>query len=284
MRLREALRRIRRDEGGFTLIELIVTAASAIVVTGALFAIQQVALVESGRVTSRVHATQDARVAMSQIANQLHSSCVADGVIPIQAGSNGSTLRFISRWSAAATVVPELHVISYNSGAGTLVDTTYPRTGGTAPNYTFSGTASGSRTLVSNVRQDGSTPIFTYYPFGVARNSAGNAYLDTAGNPYVMLLDGAGTLPTGVTTSSGGSVPANTIPANSPSALPMTTGSPPGLSSSNAAIASAVRVTMVVDPSANPRYSEDATFSDTLVLRLTPPPADRNPQVVNACA
>ena len=66
----------------------------------------------------------------------------------------------------------------------------------------------------------------------------------------------------------------------------MNTGSPPGLSSANARLASAVRVTMVVAPSGqstNTRYDEATTFSDTLVLRLTPPAADRNPQTVIAC-
>jgi hypothetical protein len=285
MRAVHDIRRIRSDEGGFTLIELLVTTAAAIVVTGALFAIQQVALVESGRVFDRVDATQEARTTMSRIASQLQSSCVADGVIPIQAASTGTSLRFISKWGSAATIVPELHVISLTGG--NLVDSTYPRTGGTAPNWTFSGTASQTRTLVEGVSQSGSTPLFQYFPFGIARDGSNSAYLDTAGNPYVMLLDGAGSLPTGVTTSAGGSVPAGTIPANSPSPLPMNTGSPPGLSSANARLASAVQVTMVVEPSGqatNTRYDEATTFSDTLVLRLTPPSSDRNPQTVIACA
>jgi hypothetical protein len=282
MRFGRDPRRLLAEEGGFTLVELLVTMASAIVVTGALFAIQQVALFESGRVFSRVDATQEARIAMANVANRLHSSCVADGVVPIQQGSTGTSLRVVSKWSSEATVVPELHVIALSGGD--LVDTTYPRTGGTAPNWTFSSTPSETRTLVGGVSQDGSTPLFEYFPYGIARNGSGNAYLDTAGNPYVMLLDGSGTLPTGVTTSSGGSVPPGTIPANSPSPLPA---SGSGLTAANAALASAVRVTMVVKPSggmgADTRYDEATTFSDTLVLRLTPPPSDRNPQVVSPC-
>ncbi len=284
MRSRRALHRIRREEAGFTMIELLVTMASAIVVTGALFAIQQVALKESSRVFDRVDATQQARTAMSALASRLQSSCVADGVIPIQAGSYGSSLRFISKWGAQAAIIPELHVVSLTGG--NVVDTTYPRTGGTAPNWTFSSTPSASRVLVDGAAQDGSTPIFQYFPHATARDGSGNAYLDTAGNPYVMLLDGAGTLPSGVTTSAGGSVPAGTIPANSPSPLPMTTGSPAGLSAANARLTTAVRVTMVVEPHGTPdqRFDERTTFTDTFVLRLTPPPADRNPQTVTACS
>ena len=280
MRVRAATRRLAADEGGFTLIELLVTMAAGLVVAGALFAIQSLALFESGRVFARVDATQQARTTMETIASRLHSSCVADGVTPIQAGSTGSSLGFISKYGSAATLIPEKHVISLASG--TLADATYPKTGGTAPNWTFSSTPSSTRTLLGSAAQSGSAPVFRYYPYGVARDSAGNAFLDSAGNPYVMLLDGSSTLPSGVTNSSGGSVPAGTIPANSPTVLATP------LSATDAKTASAVRVTLLVNPSGamggNANYSEGTTFSDTMVLRLTPPPSDRNPQLVSPCA
>jgi hypothetical protein len=166
------------------------------------------------------------------------------------------------------------------------VDATYPQTGGTAPNWTFASTPSSTRAMVEGVTQDGSTPVFEYFAYGVARNSSGSAYLDTAGNPYVMLLDGTSSLPSGVTTSSGGSVAPGTIPANSPSPLP-TSGT--GLSAANAEIASAVRVTMLVRPSGKmgsttQDYDEATSFSNTFSLRMTPPLSDRNPQLVVPCA
>ena len=43
---------------------------------------------------------------------------------------------------------------------------------------------------------------------------------------------------------------------------------------------------MVVEPSRSADralHDEAATFTDTFVLRLTPPAADRNPQTVTAC-
>lgn len=283
MRLRSATARIASDEGGFTLVELLVTIGAAIVVTGALFAIQNMTMLETGRIFSRVDATQRARATIATVESRLHSSCVADGVTPIQAGSTGTSLRFISKYGSAATLTPELHVISLSGTA--LTDSTYPKTGGLSPNWTFSTTASSTRTLVGEVAQSGSTPVFQYFAYGVARDAGGNAYRDSPGNSYVMLLDGQSTLPTGVTTSSGGSVPAGTTPANSPTVL-STSGS--GLSAADAKAASAVRMTLLVKPggkmSTDPRYAEATTFSDSVTLRLTPPLSDRNPQAVTPCA
>jgi type II secretory pathway pseudopilin PulG len=278
--MRRAFRRLAAEEGGFTLIELLVTIGAGIIVIGALFAIQNITLFETGRVFARVDATQQARLTMERIGSRLHSSCIADGITPIQPTSTGTTLRVISKYGGGATLTPELHVISL--AGTTLQDATYAKTGGISPNWTFSSTASSTVNLVSNVSQSGSTPLFTYYAYGVARDSGGNAYLDTAGNPYVMLLDGTSTLPSGVTTSTGGSVAANTIPANSPTAL-STSGT--GLSATTARTAAAVKVTMVVNEqgTVNTQYNEASTFSNTFSLRLTPPLSDRNPQAVTPC-
>ena len=282
MRFRPAAARLSREESGLTLVELLVSIGAGIIVIGALYGIQQVALFESGRVFARVDATQQARLMMSNIASRLHSSCVADGVTPIEEGSDDWSLEFISKHGGAAALTPDKHVISLPPSGGDLTDTTYPRSGGIAPNWTFSSAPSRTRTLVTGAEDSNGTPVFRYYAYGIARDGSGNPYLDTAGNPYVMLLDGSSSLPTGVTTSSGGSVAPGTIPFNSPTTLDTP------LSAADAEITSAVTVTIVVNPSGqrgdNPNYDEATTFTDTLVLRSTPPPSDRNPQAVSPCA
>jgi prepilin-type N-terminal cleavage/methylation domain-containing protein len=287
MTARTAAARIAREEGGFTLVELLVAMAAGIIVCGALFALQNVAMFETNRVFARVDATQRARQVVETIESELHSSCIADGVTPIQSGSTSTSLRFISKYGSAATLTPELHVITLSGTS--LIDTRYAKSGGTSPNWTFSTTPlvapTNPKTLITGVSADGTTPVFRYYPYGIARDSAGNAYLDSAGNPYVTLLDGTSTLPSGVTTSSGGAVPAGTTPANSPTAL-STAGA--GLTATDAKTASAVRFTLKVNPGGamgtNPNYHEETVFSDSVVLRLTPPLSDRNPQAVAPCA
>lgn len=281
MGARLAARRIAGSDDGVTLVELLIVVVTSIVVALALWAIQDLALRQTTRVFARVDATQNARYAMETIENRMHSACVSEGVIPIQSGSTATSLSFISKYGSAARLTPEKHVITLNTN-GTLTDATYANTAGTAPNWTFASTPSSTVTLVDNVAAMAGTPVFQYYAYGIARDSSGNAYVDAANNPYVMLLDGSSTLPGGLRTSTGASVPVGTMPANSPSTLPVP------LSVANARIAAAVKITMVVGAGGklgtNTRYpQEPISVSNTVVLRLTPPPADGPLQTVRPC-
>ncbi len=281
MGARPGARRIAGSDDGVTLVELLIVVVTSIVVALALWAIQDLALRQTTRVFARVDATQNARYAMETIENRMHSACVSEGVIPIQSGSTATSLSFISKYGSAARLTPEKHLITLNTN-GTLTDATYANTAGTAPNWTFASTPSSTVTLVDNVAAMAGTPVFQYYAYGIARDSSGNAYVDAADNPYVMLLDGSSTLPGGLRTSTGASVPVGTMPANSPSTLPVP------LSVANARIAAAVKIAMVVGAGGklgtNTRYpQEPISVSNTVVLRLTPPPADGPLQTVRPC-
>jgi Tfp pilus assembly protein PilE len=281
--VRGVARRIARDERGLSLIELMTVMVSAIILALAFFAIQDMVLRQTNRVFARVDATQSARIAMENLESRMHSACVSEGVTPIQQNSTGDSIRFISKYGAQARLTPDLHVVTFNPTANTLVDQTFPSNGGVAPNYTFATTATSTKILADNVSRSGSTPIFQYYAFGEAKDSAGNSYVDAADNPYVMLLDGTSTLPDGLETSTGASVPAGTKPFNSPTTLATP------LNAANAKIAAAVNVTMVVGAGGklgdNPNYSatEPTTVQNTIGLRITPPPADGPLQTVRPC-
>lgn len=284
MRARRIAARVARDERGLSLIELLTVITSAVILALAFFAIQDMVLRQTNRVFARVDATQSARIAMETIESRMHSACVSEGVTPIQQNSTGDSIRFISKYGSQARLTPDLHVVTFNPTANTLTDTTFPSNGGVAPNYTFSTTASSTKILADNVsRAPGGTPIFQYYAFGEAKDSSGNSYVDAADNPYVMLLDGTSTLPDGLETSAGASVPAGTMPANSPTTLAVP------LSAANAKIAAAVNVTMVVGAGGklgdNTNYSstEPTTVQNTIGLRITPPPADGPLQTVRPC-
>jgi hypothetical protein len=287
-------RRVRSDEG-ITLVELLVVLLSGTVVALGLFAFQDVTLRQSERVFANVDATQRARTTMELIETRLRSSCVSENVTPILPGSTDSSIAFVSKFGSAASLTPEKHVIALISGV--LTDTTYPATGGTAPNWTFSSTASATRRLLDHVTTVGSTPTFRYYKYGIAADSGGSQYLDAAGNPFMILLDGTATLPTGVTTASGSSVPANTIPYNSAadrSRLPAT--APNGLSAADAKLVAGVTITMSVGAAgklgdyANARtaagesFNDDTTLQDSVILRVTPVPSEGNLPTVPPCA
>jgi len=275
-----AVKRVR-DEEGLTLVELLVVIGSSIVIALALWAIQDIALKETTRVFARVDGSQRARFALETIENRLHSSCVAAGVTPIQTGSTATSISFVSKYGSAAQLTPEQHTITLDP-SGTLTDATYANTGGTAPSWSFASTPSSTDTLVDNAAAKPGTPVFQYFAYGVARDSAGNAYVDAAGNAYVMLLDGSSTLPSGLRTSSGASVPAGTLPANSPTTLPAP------LSAANARATVAVTITLSVRAGGglgdDSRYASEAvSVSNSVSLRLTPVPADGPLNTVRPC-
>ena len=82
-----SLPRRARDEHGFMLIEILVGLLSAVVVTGALFVILEVALHQTARIADVAQATQLGRTAMTNIVDKLHSVCLAPQFTPVESGS-----------------------------------------------------------------------------------------------------------------------------------------------------------------------------------------------------
>jgi len=282
----QTIRRLRDDESGFTMIELLTVLLVSTVVMIALFTFQDITLRQSTAVFAKVDATQRARNTMEAIENRLHSACLAENVVPLLAGSTDTSMAFVTKFGSAASLTPEKHVISLNTTTDVLTDSTYAVTGGASPNWTFSSTPSSTRTLLDHVEPVGSTPVFRYYKYGIAADSAGNQYLDAAGNPFMVLLDGTATLPTGTTTSTGGSVAPNTIPYNSANdrsrlAVP--------LSTADAKVASAVTMTMSIGAGGGlgnnaTILNVPVTVQDSVILRLTPVPSEGNLPTVPPCA
>jgi Tfp pilus assembly protein PilW len=160
--VRERLGSVLRDEGGLTIVELLATIPAMLAVMFAVGTMTVTSLHNQDRISKRVDANQRARPVMTQIVQALHSACVAPRIVPVLAGSTGTSISFLSQRGSTVSPTPDLHVISL-SGT-TLSDTTYPATGGAAPTWTFSGTPSSSRQLLTNVAAPGGT-IFRYYQF-----------------------------------------------------------------------------------------------------------------------
>jgi prepilin-type N-terminal cleavage/methylation domain-containing protein len=154
-----------RDTRGFTLVELLVATTAGVIVLISLSWLMIVSLRETGRVNGRIDATQRARLVLYQVIDDLHSSCVAaPPVTPVRPGSTGTSLSFIHQRGSAAFLTPVLSTISLSGG--TLTETNYAATGGTAPNWTFSSTPTSSRQLMKGVVPTSpSTSIFSYYNY-----------------------------------------------------------------------------------------------------------------------
>lgn len=153
------------DERGTTLAELVIGTAVSMVVLSALVMLVITSIHASARVTARVHATQNARLALVSIIEQLHSACVVPKIPPVQAGSTGTLLSFShapATEGASASVQPVLSTIALSGTS--LIQTDYPSLGGTPP--TFSKTATRTLTLVSNVSPTAPSPaIFSYFSY-----------------------------------------------------------------------------------------------------------------------
>lgn len=184
------LRRGIGEQGGFTLVELVVASAAAVVVMFGACSLVIMALHTTSRVSDRVEAAQTSRTAMEQLVQELSSGCLVNDVSPVQAttatgitpvvNSDGRDLVFVSGLGDSANITPTEHVISVQSGA--LVDTAYSNTGGSPPalstpaTWTFSSTPSMRRVLVQRVAQiNASTPLFQYFSYSNPNNPTANS-------------------------------------------------------------------------------------------------------------
>jgi hypothetical protein len=264
VRLKSGRRRGAADEGGFSLVELLVTITAGLVVAGTLFTILDITVRQTSRVYGRIDASQQARTALAKIENELHSSCIGNNEAPIIGGSGNSSdtkLVFLAAYGDSPAPTPVKHEITFDSVNRTLTDTTYPAVSG--PPWQF-GTGT-SEVLLRNVHQSTSpnVPVFQYFRYEVP-TSGGQPYRDPAGNAYYMLLDGETALPSGARLNNI-PVASGTIPTKH--ALTAT----PNLSSSDAVNTVALVVTLRVGPERTQEISDiRTTVTDRFSLRLTP--------------
>lgn len=153
-----------RDERGTTLVELLVATSAGVVVMGIIALGLIVTMRETNRVTSHVEANQRARLTMGKIIEQLHSSCIAPQMAPIQEGSNSSSVTFIHQTGSAVSPTPIKSTISLTGT--TLSQSNYAYESGVAPEWIFKTSASSTETLLTGVSQISSTvPVFRYYAY-----------------------------------------------------------------------------------------------------------------------
>lgn len=240
--------RLAQREDGFTLIELVVAMAIAITVVIALSGIMIVTLRQTRGTLTRVDATRQARPAMTQIENELHSACVGGAAVPIQAGSTPSKLIFLSYTGDAVSPTPVWHELSL-SGT-TLTDTTYGVTA-TTTGSGWARTGTGTATqLLTNVAAQTGTSVFQYFAY--------KWYLGTDGNYYWTIPDGTNPQPvTGAALTKAPLEPSGAA-----------------LTASDAASAVEVIITLNVGPTTTGVGSSTASvpITDSISLRLTTPP------------
>lgn len=156
-----------RDERGLTFPELMVGMLIGLIVLGGIVTMVVQTAETSGRVSERVAADQIARPMVQRIMDELHSACISPGLAPILSGSTAKVISFVYGTGSDVAPTPTKHTITYDSTARTLTDQTFAKTGGAAPNWTFSTTPSQTYRILSNVGPIGgdTQPMFTYHAF-----------------------------------------------------------------------------------------------------------------------
>ena len=183
--LMERLARIRDDQAGFSLIELLVSMLIGMVVLFGILAIVDGTTRSSARTTARVTANQTARPALTKIIDELHSSCISPDLAPVQAGSSDTALTFIYSTDRGVAPVPEQRKIELTTvgGVGTIDETRYAYAAGIAPTWTFAPTGTTTRmvTGVTAATTSGTTtvPLFRYYAYNPSTATVSTTPLTT---------------------------------------------------------------------------------------------------------
>jgi hypothetical protein len=137
------------DEDGSSMVEVMVGMAMGMVVLAGMAMLLIVTLRGNARISARAEASDNARVTMTRILEELHSACVEPTVAPVKAKSNENKLVFTRGTYGQAAV----------AGAAAIpVELTY-----SVPKKTLSETVGGvTRILLSNVTPALNKPIFAY--------------------------------------------------------------------------------------------------------------------------
>jgi Tfp pilus assembly protein PilW len=161
-----------RDRRGFTLVETLVAMVTGIIVTGALFAILEVSLHQSSRLSDVAQSTQLGRTAMNRVIDAMHSACISEGFAPVQEKSTPSKLILVSGYSEAtevptkATNATGVHKdeFEWNSTTKQLIDNSYLSTSeASAGKYNYEPVQ--KIPLAENVSQTNGEPIFRYFEY-----------------------------------------------------------------------------------------------------------------------
>jgi Tfp pilus assembly protein PilW len=164
------------DESGTTMIELLVGLAMGMVVMSGLTMLLIVVLHGNARVDARVEATDNARIAVTKVMEELHSACTTHEIVPVKVGSTGTILAFSHAGTTSGKEAfepePVETLLVYNASSQTLSQFDYKKIGGTDLTPVFESHKAGngvSRILLSKVSPGGPKgELFSYYSYGAS--------------------------------------------------------------------------------------------------------------------
>jgi type II secretory pathway pseudopilin PulG len=161
------LNRLRHDERGMTLVELLVAATLGIIVITAAFQVLLVGMRGTQRIAAGVDTVQIGRVAMENVTRQLRTQiCLPTptGPQPALFYGDATSVTFYADLGDES-LTPDMRQLSF--AGNQITEKTFANTG-TVTNPSFPGYPSSparTRVLATNISQDGSTPYLRYYRF-----------------------------------------------------------------------------------------------------------------------
>jgi prepilin-type N-terminal cleavage/methylation domain-containing protein len=169
------MRRLRHEEHGFSLMELLAAMAISSVVLTAVMTVFINGLQGAAKVQDRVDSQQRARAAMDRVTTLLSSQvCLTANVQPIVAGSTSDSVTFYGDLDGASST-PKKYRIVFDPAAKTLTEYDYTgiwQTGGLPGPVVWPSSPTVTRQLAQDVVRApdpsaaGSTlPVFSYFHF-----------------------------------------------------------------------------------------------------------------------
>jgi prepilin-type N-terminal cleavage/methylation domain-containing protein len=156
---------LRREEG-FTLPELLVGMLIGTIVLMAALTMLDTTVSMGTKVGKRVDATQRGRTGLDRITRDLRSQVCLPGdpaLDSLIAASDNSVDVYADLGDGSAARPPQRRTITFDPAQRTVVERVYTPTGSSGT-YVFPTSPTTTTMLVRDVIQDGTTPIFTYYP------------------------------------------------------------------------------------------------------------------------
>ena len=168
--IRRVAQRLRREQSGFTLIEMLVACTVGTLVLLATFMMLDSSVTLTGKVTDRVDRTSRSRVAMEDITRKLRSQvCPAAGV-PALIDAQDYSVKFYA-FTKQGQFVPDQVELAWDTNTNSIVQRTWAGSG-TSP-YTTWATTPTSSTVLTDVLPtyvSGTSgprgPVFRYYLSG----------------------------------------------------------------------------------------------------------------------
>jgi prepilin-type N-terminal cleavage/methylation domain-containing protein len=189
------IRRLKTDERGFTLMEMLVSLAVGSILLMAIFGALDYSVTANGRVQDRVDSAQRGRAAMELITQQLRSQiCLGPGypAIPVTPSSDGNSITFFTdlggdtgtggSGGSGGSGKLQRRTITYSSG--TVYETDYS-VGGTIPTAPTFTLVRSNWVLADKLALVPNTPFFRYYAF-TQNPVTPNQWLNTTPPSYAL--------------------------------------------------------------------------------------------------